>query len=39
VVEPGFVAGRAPRDAAFKPALRDEVDRLAQFLGSAPRSP
>ncbi|MEY3252195.1 MAG: hypothetical protein RL227_1168 [Pseudomonadota bacterium] len=39
VVEPGFVAGRAPRDAAFKPALRDEVNRLAQFLGSPPRSP
>jgi uncharacterized protein len=32
-VEPGFVSGKAPRDAAFKPALRAETERLAQFLG------
>jgi uncharacterized protein len=31
-VEPGFVSGRAPPDAAFKPALRLEQERLAQFL-------
>lgn len=32
-VQPGFVSGKAPRDAAFKPALRDETARLAAFLG------
>jgi uncharacterized protein YcaQ len=32
-VEPGFVSGKAPRDAAFKPALRDETERLSDFLG------
>jgi uncharacterized protein YcaQ len=32
-VEPGFVSGKAPRDAAFKPALRDETERLTDFLG------
>jgi uncharacterized protein YcaQ len=34
-VEPGYVAGRAPRDAAFKPALEAEVERLAAFLGTS----
>lgn len=29
----GYVAGRAPRDAAFKPALEVERIRLAEFLG------
>jgi uncharacterized protein len=32
-VEPGFVAGKPPRDAAFKAAWRDEVARLEAFLG------
>ena len=32
-VRPDFVAGRAPRDAAFSAAWRDEVRRLAVFLG------
>ena len=31
--ELGFVSGRPPRDAAFKPALRAEHERLAAFLG------
>ena len=31
--ELGFVAGRPPRDAAFKPALQAERERLAAFLG------
>ncbi len=35
-VEPGYVAGRAPRDAAFRPALAAEVARLSAFLGLAP---
>jgi uncharacterized protein len=30
----GFVAGRAPRDAAFRPALERELDELARFLGA-----
>jgi uncharacterized protein YcaQ len=29
----GYVAGAAPRDAAFRGALADEVDRLRGFLG------
>jgi uncharacterized protein YcaQ len=33
VVEPGYVAGRAPRDAGFRAALRDETERMAEFLG------
>ncbi|KQV86189.1 DNA glycosylase AlkZ-like family protein [Pelomonas sp. Root1237] len=32
-VDCGYVAGRAPRDAAFKPALEVERTRLAEFLG------
>ncbi|MFM8345766.1 MAG: DNA glycosylase AlkZ-like family protein, partial [Betaproteobacteria bacterium] len=28
----GYVAGRAPRDAAFKAALAEEVQRLQVFL-------
>ena len=32
-VEPGFVSGRAPRDADFKTALRDETQALSVFLG------
>lgn len=33
-VEPGFVSGSAPSDAAFAPALEAEVERLGRFLGS-----
>ena len=29
----GYVAGRAPRDAAFKAALEEECARMAGFLG------
>jgi len=29
----GYVAGRAPRDAAFRRALDDELGRMARFLG------
>ena len=29
----GYVAGRAPRDAGFKQALDDELQRLHDFLG------
>ena len=32
-VEPGYVSGRPPRDAAFKGALADEVRSLEVFLG------
>jgi uncharacterized protein YcaQ len=32
-VDCGYVAGRAPRDASFKPALAAELERLAAFLG------
>lgn len=32
-VLPGYVAGHAPRDAGFKPALLEEQARLEQFLG------
>jgi uncharacterized protein YcaQ len=31
-VETGFTAGRAPREAAFRRALEDEVERLRVFL-------
>ena len=31
--ELGFVAGKPPRDAAFKKAWADEADRLKDFLG------
>jgi len=31
--ELGYVAGRAPRDAGFRPALDDELGRLGRFLG------
>ena len=33
VVRFGYVAGKAPRDAAFKSGLSDEVDRMRGFLG------
>lgn len=32
-VQPGYVAGRAPRDAGFAAALDDELGRFARFLG------
>ncbi len=32
-LQPGFVSGRPPRDAAFRPALALEQQRLAGFLG------
>lgn len=32
-LQPGFVAGRPPRDAAFEPALQEERARLERFLG------
>jgi uncharacterized protein len=32
-VQPGFVSGRAPSDAAFAPALQEEEARLERFLG------
>ncbi len=32
-VQTGFVTGRAPRDAQFRAALDDEIERLAGFLG------
>ena len=32
-LEPGFVSGSAPRDAAFAPALEAERARLERFLG------
>ena len=31
--ELGYVAGQAPTDAAFQPALDDELGRLQAFLG------
>lgn len=31
-VQPGYVAGRAPRDGGFRTALRDEVANMAAFL-------
>lgn len=33
-VEPGFVSGNAPTDAAFGPAWEEEGARLERFLGS-----
>ncbi len=35
-VQPGYVSGRAPRDAGFRAALALEQQRLAGFLGLAP---
>ena len=35
-VQPGFVTGRAPREAAFRQALDAESARLAAFLGVLP---
>jgi hypothetical protein len=32
-MQPGYVTGRAPRDAAFKRALQEERERMEQFLG------
>lgn len=32
-VHPGFVSGRAPRDAGFRLAMREERARLESFLG------
>ena len=32
-LQPGYVSGRAPRDAAFKPALLKEQARMEKFLG------
>jgi uncharacterized protein len=32
-LQPGFIAGHAPRDAAFKTALNEERARLEHFLG------
>ncbi len=32
-VEPGYIAGRAPRGAAFRRALDEETDHLRSFLG------
>lgn len=32
-LQPGYVTGRPPRDAAFKPALENEHARLGRFLG------
>lgn len=34
-VQPGYISGKAPRDPAFRAALRDEVQRLAEFLRAA----
>ncbi|MDR7298446.1 uncharacterized protein YcaQ [Pelomonas aquatica] len=34
-VDCGYVSGRAPRDAAFRAALDEEMARLAMFLGVA----
>jgi hypothetical protein len=34
-VQTGYVAGRAPRDAGFRAALDDEIERLGLFLGAA----
>jgi hypothetical protein len=33
-VAPGFVAGRAPREAAFRREFEAEVERLREFLGA-----
>ncbi len=32
-LQPGYVSGRAPRDAAFRAALQEEEGRLRWFLG------
>ena len=32
-VQPGYLAGRAPRERAFRVAFDDEVERLRAFLG------
>lgn len=32
-VQPGYVSGRAPRDAAFRRALDEEQERMQRFLG------
>jgi hypothetical protein len=29
----GYSAGRAPRDAAFRSGLHDELERMHMFLG------
>jgi len=29
----GYVSGRAPREAAFRRALDDELGRIGEFLG------
>ena len=31
----GYTLGKAPRDAAFRSALRHELDRISTFLGLA----
>ena len=36
-IETSYVAGRPPRDRAFRPALADEQARMRVFLGLAPR--
>jgi hypothetical protein len=36
VADLGYVAGQAPADAAFAPALADELARMAAFLGLPP---
>jgi uncharacterized protein YcaQ len=33
VVHPGYVRGKAPRDARYRAALHDEAARMAAFLG------
>lgn len=38
-VRPGYVAGQAPRDAAFDAALAEERTRLAGFLGLTAAAP
>ena len=39
VAEMGYVAGRAPREAAFRHALQAELERLKLFLGLAGSDP
>ena len=34
-VQLGYVSGKAPREAAFRRALEEEVERLREFLGAA----
>ena len=34
-VQTGYAAGHAPREAGFRAALEDEVERLRSFLGAA----